>query len=117
MDIESKHFIHIGRCLGEGELNEVDADVMRQLGNWNIDTYQHVYSSKLPLKGLRAMAGFPQQKGRYWLPRAGVMPSSELQKRIFAFIDNPDLGNTPTLTAFKGLLKNLRVIFLQVAHY
>jgi hypothetical protein len=64
LDIISKHFIHFGRSVGlvTGEFQELDQEKLRNIGNWNIDCMNESYSSKMPLRALRGMAGHSQEK-------------------------------------------------------
>jgi hypothetical protein len=59
LGLDSRHFVHIGRVVGsvELEMQEVDEWAIKYLGNWDNDTRQMRYSSKLPMKALRAMSG------------------------------------------------------------
>jgi hypothetical protein len=49
--IATKHFVHIGRVLGnkESEMMEDDDDLRRVLGNWNTKQNEKAYSNKLPI--------------------------------------------------------------------
>jgi hypothetical protein len=71
MDLYSNHALHIGRALGllTAEKNELDGLEKKNLGNWNPDVMEAVYSSKIPLKALRAMAGHRQEKGFFFVSR------------------------------------------------
>ena len=83
--IESQHQLHIGRSKGpiKLEMEEVDPEWIRALGNWNIDTQQESYSSKIPLKSMRVAAGFAPAKGTHYNPRIQLLPPEELQKMVF----------------------------------
>ena len=58
--IPSKHFVHFGRVMGAivAELAGGQSLEIKGLGNWNPDTQQERYSSKLPTSILKMMAGF-----------------------------------------------------------
>ena len=68
--IPSKHFVHFGRTMGAiiAELVGAESSEIKGLGNWNPDTQQQVYSSKLPTGILKLMAGF-SKKELYDIPR------------------------------------------------
>ena len=54
LGITSKHFVHFGRGAGsvKAELDELDGFNIADLGNWNVDTRQDIYSAKLPMKAM-----------------------------------------------------------------
>jgi len=79
LGIISKHFVHFGRSVGavKAELEEMDAALIKNLGNWNPDTQEDRYSAKLPLQVLRIMAGHNRKKGQYhpikvWCSATGI---------------------------------------------
>lgn len=120
LGINSKHFVHFGRSVGavKAELEEMDALMIKNLGNWNPDTQEDRYSAKLPLQAMRIMAGHDRRKGFYYLPRAGVEPPAELRRQIFPFVDvelSRSLAVPPTAKAFLQLLDRLRTVILQDA--
>ena len=45
------------------ELDELDGHHIQDLGNWNVDVRQDVYSVKLPMKAMQVMGGHPEAKG------------------------------------------------------
>ena len=121
LNIASKHFIHFGRGVGSvlAELDELDGHHIQDLGNWNVDVRRDVYSAKLPMKAMWVMGGHPEAKGSVFLPRAGVQPPENLQKRIFPFVETAitsirtDGSTYQTALAFLNVLKRLRVVLLQ----
>lgn len=78
--IPSKHFVHIGRGMGPKilELNETEREEIRILGNWDPKIQETTYSSKLPMKAIRSIAGFVMAGGMYFNPRTTVEVSDEL---------------------------------------
>lgn len=52
LNLQSNHTIHVGRAVGAltAEKNELDGLEKKNLGNWNPDVMESVYSSKIPLK-------------------------------------------------------------------
>ena len=66
LELASKHFVHFGRSVGSisAEFAELDSALIKNLGNWNPDTQESVYSAKLPLKAMRVMAGHDEKKGK-----------------------------------------------------
>jgi hypothetical protein len=120
LNLIPKHFIHIGRSTGtiQGEICELTAEELRGLGNWNPDTYQRFYSSKLPLSALRGMAGHPKGKGLFFLARALIEPPDSLKSQVFPFvtedlIDSMSSQNKSTSLMFLKMLVRLRSIILQ----
>ena len=88
LGIASKHYVHIGRVLGpiQLELQEVSAEEIRVLGNWDPTTQEARYSSKMPMKAIRHMAGFPESL--HWNPRSVVEPPARLVKMCMPFLDD-----------------------------
>lgn len=87
--IISSHKVHYGRTVGSALLQykELDDDDVRQLGNWSATVRDLCYSTKLPLKAMRAAADFNDCDGMYFCPRSQVKPPEELVKQIFPFAD------------------------------
>ena len=50
---------HFGRYCASAilDMEEVDPTIVRALGNWAIDAFGEVYSSKFPLPAMRVLAG------------------------------------------------------------
>jgi hypothetical protein len=93
LGIVSKHFVHFGRSVGavQAEMYELDGSEIKVLGNWNPDTQEDRYSSKLPLKALRVMAGHSAVKNqKLFLPRSEIEPPIEIQKKLFPFIEETE---------------------------
>jgi hypothetical protein len=125
LGIHSNHWLHFGRVMGPLalQLEEVEDSTTQALGNWNPSVFDSRYSSKIPMKGLRVAAGFPQEQGHYVIPRSTCVPSEELKKSIFPCLEQKEeeikhaetLDNKYRCTAwaFVQLLKELRTILLQ----
>jgi hypothetical protein len=71
--------IHLGQNIGPKVLDclEEESQDIERLGNWNHGIMNTTYSSKLPLKPIRAMAGYPSKSFYYNSPTA-VEPPDEL---------------------------------------
>jgi hypothetical protein len=70
-----------------GYYEELDNQTIKILGDWNPDTQEDRYSAKLPLQGLRVMAGHSKNKGQFYLPRSGLPVPASLLLQIFPFIE------------------------------
>lgn len=90
LKIPAKHFLHFGRVAGSAllEFMEVQQDDIKRLGNWDPDTQEKIYSTKLPLAAMRAMAGFPTERGLHFNLRTSLEPPERLQRLIFPFIED-----------------------------
>jgi hypothetical protein len=72
--------VHLGRKIGPKVLDclEEESQDIERLGNWNHGIMMNTtYSSKLPLKPIRAMGGYPC-KSFYYIARTAVEPPDEL---------------------------------------
>lgn len=71
---------HLGRGLGTKilEADDVHAEYIRQLGNWNLNATDTSYSAKLPMQPIRNAAGFVQGNGLYCNPRTVLEVPAEL---------------------------------------
>ena len=79
-----------GRAQGakQAELCGVNEGQIRRAGRWNSDSLTSCYLTNIPRKFVRGMAGFePQAQGNYYLPRAKVEPSPELQQAVWPWVD------------------------------
>lgn len=92
----------------------MEPGLIKNLGNWNIDTQEDRYSAKLPLKAMRIMAGQDPNRGNYFLPRSGLQPPEDLQRQIFPFVEKElESTKSPTAKAFLNLFKRLRIVITQ----
>jgi hypothetical protein len=107
--IATKHFVHIGRVLGnkESEMMEDDNDLRRVLGNWDPKQNEKAYSNKLPMKVIRHQkAGFREADGMYYNPCVTITPPKSLKEKVFpwltvtsSIIDSYGLSLADKLTA------------------
>lgn len=124
--ITSKHYVHLGRVLGPVYLEymESESEDIRILGNWDPKTQESRYSTKIPMKAIRTMAGFGDEGGHF-NPRTMVEPPEDLQNLIFPFAEQclkdveekqmSDDVDRYTAIHFLKLLIQLRRIILQDA--
>jgi len=124
---------HLGRGLGTKilEADDVHAEYIRQLGNWNLNATDTSYSAKLPMQPIRNAAGFVQGNGLYCNPRTVLDVPGELLKE--SPLGNPFLDaheriksqvarsiaqkEKPKFTslAFLNFIKELNTVFFQDA--
>ncbi|KAG7357624.1 centromere DNA-binding like protein [Nitzschia inconspicua] len=85
LGITTRHFVHIGRVLGNKELKimEDDDNLRRTLGNWDPKQNEKAYSNKLPLKTIRRKAGFREAEGLHYNSRVAVIPPTSLTDKVF----------------------------------
>lgn len=94
------------------------------LGNWDPSTQEKRYSTKMPLRAMRVLAGFGVAD-MHWLKRDVDVPDC-LKKQIFPWIeeeveklkryhDQPDTTHRYTACCFLDYLKALRTVILQDA--
>jgi hypothetical protein len=71
LGIAALHLVHLGRNLGAKilEMLEEESRWIQSLGNWNPSMQESSYSTKLPMKPIRKMAGFCEANGMYYNPR------------------------------------------------
>jgi len=86
LGIFSHHFLHLGRAVGPAELEmeEVDPQGTKTLGNFNPDTQEKRYSIKLPLSSMRVAGGWDELKGSHYSKRAVQNPIEALQTQVFS---------------------------------
>ena len=124
--------LHIGRQSGscDLEMDLDDADI-RQLGNWDPSIHEKAYSTKVPIKGIRAAGGYSETGGVCFNVRTIAEPSEELLAAFeeFKFADewlpkclayhSEDDTNDTCDTAIQVLtfVKKLRRITLQDAAF
>jgi hypothetical protein len=72
--------LHLGRNIGSKilELLEEEQDCIRQMGNWNPSMFDVNYSTKLPIKPMRKLAGFHGNHRIYYNTRTSVEPPEVL---------------------------------------
>jgi hypothetical protein len=125
LGIHSNHWLHFGRVMGPLalQLEELEDLITKAMGNWDPSVFDSRYSCKIPMKGLRVAAGFPQEQGHYVASRFVTKPPEELEKSIFPCLEQKEeqIQHAETLDrkyrctawAFVQLLKELRTVILQ----
>ncbi|KAJ3086940.1 hypothetical protein HDU96_004705, partial [Phlyctochytrium bullatum] len=70
---------HVGRLhIGHLRYDDLDGDQKKRAGRWNLDSQSGVYGNPVPTQAVRRIAGFPKEKGTYFLDRDQVKPPSSL---------------------------------------
>jgi hypothetical protein len=122
LGISANHQAHFGRVTAPvyAEFKELPPEMLKILGNWDRDTQEARYSTKIPLMAIRVMAGF--EKGdAYWLPRGRAQPTDELCSMIWPWLEGalasvlPQKDQHPTAVYFLEFLAVLRCVILQDA--
>jgi hypothetical protein len=82
LGIAALHLVHLGRNLGPKllEMLEEESDAIRQLGNWNPSMQDSSYSTKLPMRPIRKLAGFVSANRMHYNPRTQVEVPEELAR-------------------------------------
>ena len=59
--------LHLGRrtCIAIMEIEQVAQEIIKQLGMWNYDVFNEVYSQKLCLSGLKGVSGYDPDVGSF----------------------------------------------------
>lgn len=106
LGIDSKHTTHLGRVLGPKvlEMLEFDQDEIRILGNWDPKIQESTYSTKVPMKVLRGMAGFKGANGMHYNPRSDVKVPTQLSELIFPWLKD----SIDHLNAFEQRTRTLK---------
>jgi hypothetical protein len=120
------HFAHLGRQLGAKilEMLEIESEEIRRLGNWNPSMQDSCYSTKLPMKPIRRLAGFTTSGGLHYNPRTVVSVPMSLQEatpigqwvfnaRNKVKAANAMGGQLYTAQNFLEFLIELNIVFLQ----
>lgn len=120
------HFAHLGRQLGAKilEMLEVESEEIRRLGNWNPSMQDACYSTKLPMKPIRRLAGYTTSGGIYYNKRTVVEVPESLQRDtpighwVFDALEkvksaNAIGGKHYTAQNFLEFLVELNIVFLQ----
>jgi hypothetical protein len=127
LGIASSHYVHLGRVMGpvKLEFEELDQEDIRTLGNWNPSTQEKSYSSKLPMKAIRTMAGFTASDRMHYNPRVSVEPPLALRAMVFPWVEDSlkavmektaeDGVDRYTAVCFLKLMQDLRNVVLQDA--
>ena len=124
LDIVLNHVLHLGRAAGPAqcELEEVNGNDSRALGNWKQDVFAACYSTQLPLPAMRVMAGHDKRQGFHSNPRTtyfGNESHQQLPHLIFPWLDealqSTDKSRNKTAAGFLSLMESLRWVILQDA--
>ena len=111
-----------GSAARHADILGADESHIRRLGRWNPQAMEGCYVTTMPIKAMRALAGFGNDRsGTFFIARAGIIPPVELQRLIFPQIEIWEerlrLGTdcVPSVAAggFLELLKRLRIVLLQ----
>ena len=81
-------------------------------GNWDPKTQDARYSCKLPLKAIRALAGFDQED-IHFNPRVACEPRKELSDMIFPWIE----GEIETVFQKNNMDDNNRITVVNVLRF
>ncbi|POM76492.1 Hypothetical protein PHPALM_6263 [Phytophthora palmivora] len=89
-EIDSTVWTHSNRGSGAklAETCGASEEQIRRFGRWNAARMEGCYLTSLPKNSMRALARFPTKGGSYWLHRAYVVPSKELQHLVFPEVKN-----------------------------
>lgn len=84
-NIHADGFTHAGRkaAVQHGEIIGVDDAQLRQLGHWDSTWMSKHYSAGIARAAARQFAGFPADRGNYYLPRSRLRPPESLRKKVF----------------------------------
>jgi hypothetical protein len=87
--IHADGFTHAGRkaAVQHGEIIGVDDAQLRQLGHWDWSRMAKHYSGGIARPAARQFAGFPADRGNYYLPRSVLPPPESLRKKVFPRIE------------------------------
>ena len=126
--IASRHWLHLGRQLGAKILEFLEElkEEIRSLGNWDPKIQETSYSTKLPWRPMRKLAGFTTGNNMYYNPRTTVEPPASLMEKTpffrfstaFQYVEakiQNDNADCWTAYEFLKLMKLLGVVFLQDA--
>lgn len=94
-------------------------EAIRRHGRWSGDRMTQCYLSPISLEPVRVLAGFPKERGSYFLKR-NIDPPTELQQSIFPLADewydrivNSRVDGSIAAIGFLRLIKYLRKVLLQ----
>ena len=89
INIFSTRYVHFGCGIRtiEMELNQLEPQYIKNLGNWKLDTQDECYLANIPIKIIKLMAvASKKQKFQYKLSTV-PKTTEELQRIIFPFVD------------------------------
>ena len=75
--------VHLGRKLGAHMLDFLEEfkEDKQLMGQWSPDVVDNHYSSKLPMRPIRKLAGYTTQQALYYNPRSMVEPKESLLRQ------------------------------------
>jgi len=79
--------INRGSALRMAEYAGVDDNSLRRHGHWETDNMERFYQTNVLIKTLRALAGFRVGRPSFFLERASIVPSNELQMLVWPQLD------------------------------
>ena len=84
-NIQADGFTHAGRkaAVQHGEVIGVEDAQIRQLGHWDSTRMAKHYSSGIARGAARQFAGFPAERGKYYLARSALRPPESLRRKVF----------------------------------
>jgi hypothetical protein len=129
LEIPQNKQLHIGRVIGVkvAELEELAPDLIKNIGNWDVEVLEKFYSAKLGLPGLRVCAGHSSERGLHFNQRTVIHPPDNLRKAVngFEFVESSlervlqanaqDGKDRQTAIQFLKLIDHLRDVVLQDA--
>jgi hypothetical protein len=126
LGIYAYHIVHLGRNLGAKllEMLEEESEEIRKMGNWNPSIQDASYSTKLPMKPIRNLAGCQKAGGMYYNKRTVVEPPMELllmtpvgswvyQAKMWVDKANANGKGKTTAANFLNFMVALNRIFIQ----
>ena len=129
LGIKSTVKTHMGRGSGSRMADVLGASEpdIRRSGRWNQQAVS-CYLTSLPRETMRTLAGFPKDRGHFYISRAAVVPPESLQQQIFpdvthwlavhgisgeADIEDQSVQHSIATDGFLMLMVLLRTVFLQ----
>ena len=125
LGVAFSHILHFGRAAMPVvlEFAGVIAAYIKELGNWDMGVFERHYSSKMAWPALRAAAGFQQEVGYYYVPRAHVPVPQDLKdlvypnitraRRKFEQLPAEKQVELKTARAFLKTMDHLAAVFVQ----
>ena len=120
-------FKHLGRKLGPKilEMLEEEESEIKTMGNWDPSIQKQSYSTKLPMRPIRKLAGYTNANGMYYNLRTIIEVPVELQrttpigewalKARESLFTSGRANDKPTAMNFLQFITTLNIIFLQDA--
>jgi hypothetical protein len=99
LGVKSEVKTHMGRGTGSQMADVLGASEtdIRRSGRWNQQAVS-CYLTSLPRETMRTLAGFPKDRGHFYIPRAAVEPPESLKEMIF-----PDLSKWALVHGLNGV--------------